>query len=124
MTADQTSSFDCNSDNVDVLVILTEIKGANFTHATSLDLNNNLRSRDPGVNHIVSVAGNSDLDVTVTVNNTGAFVDPNESGDNRATDVNGDIDIKITSSFVAVNGAEEIGAGQWSTLFTIIVTAL
>ena len=125
LSATDTIVFDCNSDTVDLSVTLNNITAPGFTNADNIDLVGN--NGETGILHQVDVNLNNSAG-TPTFDDVEALagaeiIDDAGAGANQATDLNGDLEVDLTSNFILVNGAEELGAGDYTADFTIQVTA-
>ena len=116
--------FDCNSGGFQYSINLDTLNAPDFTNAENIDLVVNPVA-DKGVNHQVVVnlnfpSGNVlPISTTYSKVTTGGVVTNTYSN----IDANGDVEIGLTSRFVTVNTAEELGAGNYRANFTITVTA-
>lgn len=124
MSASDAVLFDCNSGAFQYSINLDQLSvPSDFRTNQNLDLITN--STDIGIDHQVQVnlifpSGN--------VSNTSANYSQVTTGNvvinsSPNIDLNGDIKIELSSTFVTVQGAEELGAGEYTTRFTITVTA-
>ena len=124
LTATDTSSFDCNSNEINIDVNLDVVAATNqpFTNATAIDFP--AGPTNPGVNHNVTVDTNLD-DISTESLFSGQDNDIGEVvNDDANADANGDVIVTVTSTFAAENGAEELGAGTYTADFTVTATAL
>ncbi len=127
LEASDTIGFDCNSDAVDLTVLATTVTGPAFNNATDIDL---LSGSDTiGVDHVVDVAVDTSTTALVTdvqaltANTTIVSPATGQPGDDVPTDVNGDIDVTVTSTFLTAGGAEELAEGTYASAYTVTVTA-
>ena len=125
LEASDTIVFDCNTNTVDLTVTATTVSAPSFANADDIDLNT--VSTAKGVNHLVDVVLNGGPTSAATdepaLTNGAVVVDPTATGNDVATDLDGDLSVEVTSTFTVANAAEELGAGDYNAQFTVSVTA-
>jgi hypothetical protein len=118
LEATETSTFNCNSDTVNLDLQLDTLTSPVFTNATNFNLG-------VGVDHNVTVVLSNGTTVGPAVANTTGAV-AGVGGTGTATDTQGNLNVAITSQFAiksGTNAAEELGEGDYETVFIISVTA-
>ena len=121
LSATDTSSFDCNSDLVQVQISLDGLSPApdSFSNATAID-RLATAATGPGIDHALTIAVPGNFPQTLNARQAPVNSLFNGFG---ATDSQGDILIEVTSSFSTAGGAEELAAATYSADLTVQVTA-
>jgi hypothetical protein len=126
LTANDTTTFDCNSDTVDLSVVMNNVTAPDFTNADSIDLI--AGAETIGVDHQVSIGLNGNVAAGTLLNisaitDGATVVSAAGNGLNLPTNLDADLVVNLTSAFVLIGGAEELGAGDYAADFTATVTA-
>jgi hypothetical protein len=126
LTANDTTTFDCNSDTVDLSVVMNNVTAPAFTNAQNIDLI--AAGGTIGVDHKVSIGLNGNAAAAPLLNisavtDGATVVSAAGNGLNLPTNLDADLVVNLTSAFVLIGGAEELGAGTYAADFTATVTA-
>jgi len=115
------ADFNCNSDNISLTAVITNLTSPQFTNATNLDL----RPTGVGIGSVHKLSINEEVAGTdylteTEINTAGTVVFNGVSS--SPTDGSGNTRIIVRSLFDISGGAEDLAAGAYSVSVLVTVT--